>query len=304
VRVGVTGASGFVGRALVTALEERGDTVVRFVRPASDAARGPVVRWDPERGVVDSADLRLAGGFDAVVHLAGAGIGDRRWSTRRKKVILESRLASTSLLVSALSELPTGVAAVASASAVGWYGNRAEEVLDERSSRGTGFLSDVCDSWENAVQPLISQGTTVALLRSGIVLSAEGGVLKRQLPLFRAGLGGRLGAGGQWMSPIALADEVRAVLWILDRSISGPINLVAPDPVTNRAYSDLLGRSLHRPARLAIPSPLLRLALGSEMADELLLTSQRVLPSALASSGFAFRYRDLPSILGRALAEA
>ncbi len=300
-RVGVTGASGFIGRALVAALEERGDTAVRFVRPVTSDTRGPVVRWNPERGVVDEGDLRLAGGFDAVVNLAGTGIGDHRWTPARKAAILRSRLASTSLLVRALDDLPGGVAVVASASAIGWYGDRGDEILDETSRRGVGFLSDVCAEWEDATGPLATRGSTVAHLRTGIVISAGGGALKRQLRLFRLGLGGRLASGHQWMSPIALVDEVRAILWTIDHPRSGPINLVAPEPVTNRAFTDSLARSLRRPAMFSIPKQLLRLALGGEMADELVLTSQRVVPGALTSSGFEFQCPNLSSILERAL---
>ncbi len=300
-RVGVTGASGFIGRALIAAFEERGDTVVRFLRPTTNGVSGLVVRWDPERGVVDEGDLRLAGGFDAVVHLAGTGIGDHRWTPARKAAILGSRLDSTSLLVRALSDLPSGAAVVVSASAIGWYGDRGDEILDETSQRGVGFLSDVCFSWEDAIRPLASRGSTVAHIRSGIVMSAVGGALKKQLPLFRLGLGGRFGSGHQWLSPIALVDEIRAILWTIDHSISGPVNLVAPEPVTNRVFTDSLARRLHRPAVLSIPRRPLELALGREMADELVLASQRVLPRELASTGFEFLCPDLSTILQRAL---
>ncbi len=291
-RVGVTGASGLIGRSLVGALRERGDTIVTFVRPTTTSHGGDVVRWDPERALFDDADIKRASGFDAVVHLAGAGIGDRRWSPARKREILASRVQSTSLLVNALGELANGVEILASASAVGWYGSRGDEGLDEESPRGEGFLSDVCVAWENATSPLEERGMGVAHLRSGIVLSSRGGALKKQLTLFRSGLGGSYGAGGQWMSVISLYDEVRALLWTIDHRLTGPVNLVAPQPITNRAFTRVLARTLRRPALLTVPKWTLKAALGAEMADELILASQRVTPKSLLSSNFKFEHED------------
>jgi uncharacterized protein (TIGR01777 family) len=300
VRVGVTGSSGLIGRSLVGALRERGDTIIPFVRPTTTTLGGDVVRWDPARGDVDDGDLKRVGGFDAVVHLAGAGIGDRRWSPTRKTEILASRVESTSFLARALGEVPDGVKMLASASAIGWYGSRGDDVLDETSSKGTGFLSDVCEAWEKAALTFQERGT-VALLRTGLVMSARGGVLKTQLPLFRWGLGGRYGDGTQWMSPVSLADEVRAILFVLDRELAGPVNLATPEAITNRDYTRELARELRRSAMLPVPKTALRLALGAEMSNELIFASQRVVPSVLQEAGFTFEHRDAAATIHWAL---
>jgi uncharacterized protein (TIGR01777 family) len=302
VRIGVTGSSGLIGKALVSALRERGDSVVTFVRPESSQPSGSCVRWDPASAYVDETDLREVGGLDALVHLAGAGIGDRRWSESRKATILSSRVESTRLLDQVVQSLPEGVGFLASASAIGWYGDRGDEVLDETSPRGDGFLADVCHQWESATGSIESRGTPVAHFRSGIVLSTQGGSLKKQLPLFRLGVGGSFGSGRQWMSPVALIDEVRALLWIIDRQLTGPINLVAPTPLTSGDFARELASALHRPAFLNVPAPALRAALGREMANELLLVSQRVMPQQLLASGFDFRCPETLSALRETLA--
>ncbi|MHB8380538.1 MAG: TIGR01777 family oxidoreductase [Acidimicrobiales bacterium] len=300
-RVGVTGSSGLIGRSLVEALRERGDTVITFLRTTSAPSLGAdVVRWDPERSHVDDADLKRASGFDAVVHLAGAGIGDHRWSTARKAEILASRIQSTSLLVRALGDVANGVKILASASAIGWYGSRGDAQLDETSSRGSGFLSDVCQSWEETASTLKDRAT-VALLRTGLVMSSRGGILKTQLPLFRLGLGGRYAAGSQWMSPISLSDEVRAILFVIDHEIAGPVNLTAPHALTNRAFTQQLARDLHRPAVFTVPRLALRAVLGEEMANELVLASQRVAPGVLQDAGFTFDHPDAASTIHWAL---
>jgi len=301
VRVGVTGSSGLIGSALVSALLERGDDVVRFVRPDSARPGGEVVRWDPSRGLVDEGDLKRVGRFDAVVNLAGAGIGDRRWSNRRKTVLRTSRTDATRLLVRLLQE-SSGTDFLASGSAVGVYGSRGDESLDENSSTGDDFLAHLCTEWEEATSPLSQSGTVVAHLRSGLVLSSRGGLLKRQLPLFRLGLGGSLGTGHQWLSPISLRDEVRAIVWLLETRTGGPFNLVAPAALTNRAFTDALARQLHRPARVRIPAGVLRVALGADLVDGAVLASQRVVPAALHVAGFAFDDSDIASILTSALA--
>ena len=299
-RVGVTGSSGFIGSALVGALRERGDEVVRFVRPDSASATGDVVRWDPSRGLVDEEDVRRVGGFDAVVNLAGAGIGDRRWTTARKEEIRGSRIDVTTLLVRVLSE-SSGTAFLASGSAVGVYGSRGDESLDESSTIGDDFLARVCVAWEAATKPLESAGTNVAHLRTGIVQSSRGGTLKKQLPLFHLGLGGTFGTGDQWISPISLRDEVRAILWLLTTRPSGAYNLVAPAALTNRAFTESLARQLHRPARLRIPSSALRVVLGRELVNDAVLASQRVVPTALLESGFTFEDSTIQQILSSAL---
>ncbi len=299
-RVGVTGSSGFIGTTLVSALTQRGDDVIRFVRPSTSIGQGLSVRWDPWRGVVDDGDLARAGGFDAFVNLAGAGIGDRRWTERRQAEIRISRVNATTLLTKILSESSSSTF-LASGSAIGVYGSRGDEVLDESSTRGDDFLARVCTEWEDATSPLSDAGVPVAHLRSGIVMSRRGGALKRQLPLFRAGLGGCLGTGAQWVSPISLRDEVRAIMFLIDNRLSGPFNLVAPAALTNRSLTTALSRELHRPARLRTPSAVLRLVLGRDLVDGAVLASQRVSPTALVQSGFEFESPNIESILSTAL---
>lgn len=291
-RVAMSGASGLIGSALCRALVGRGDEVVRLVRRR--AASGEA-GWDPAAGRLDVAGLS---GVEAVVHLAGAGIADRRWSGQRRLELVSSRVDSTALLARSLIGLDPPPRLLMSASAIGIYGDRGDEVLDESSAPGAGFLADLCRRWEQAAAPAAAAGIRTITLRSGIVLSASGGALGRQLPLFRVGLGGPLGSGRQWTSWISMEDEVGAVLHLLDHDgPSGPVNAVAPQPVTNRDFSAALGRALHRPARLAVPAPALRLALGRQLVDEALLSSQRVLPAALQSAGYRFAHPDIDTAL-------
>jgi hypothetical protein len=300
-RVGVTGSSGFIGSSLAQALGERGDEVIRFVRPDSTAHANRCVRWDPSRQLVDENDLSRVGGFDAVVNLAGAGVGDHRWTTARKEEILRSRFDSTVLLVDVLRSLSNGTAVLVSGSAIGIYGSRGDEKLDESSSVGHDYLSNVCSQWEAAASTLAQQGTVVANLRTGIVMSSQGGSLKRQLPLFRLGLGGPFSRGQQWLSPISLPDEVRAILWILDRQLSGPLNLTCPTPLPNATFAKILGQELHRPTIIRIPAVALKVALGSQLTSEAILASQRVHPKALLESGFVFENADSTSIVKAAI---
>jgi uncharacterized protein (TIGR01777 family) len=299
-RVGVTGASGFIGSALVATLVERGDDVVRFVRPDSPHRDGASIRWDPSRGLVDDADLLRVGGFDAVVNLAGAGIADRRWSDERQQEIRRSRVDATTLLVQLLGD-SSGTSFLASGSAIGVYGSRGAATLDESSPSGDDVLARVCVQWEQAATRLEETGTKVALLRTGIVMSSRGGALKRQLPLFRLGIGGVLGSGEQWISPISLRDEVRAILWLIDTRSSGPFNLVAPSALTNRAFTRVLAAQVRRPARLRVPAWALRVALGTDLVEGAVLASQRVTPLALREGGFHFDDPDIESILSSAL---
>lgn len=300
-RVGVTGSTGFVGRVLVTTLRERGDESVAFVRPGSKHEEAKSIAWDPAHGTLSTSDLESAGPLDAVVHLAGAGIGDRRWSRTRRREILDSRVRSTSTLVASLSTLEAKPFLL-SASAVGYYGPRGDETLIEDSPRGTGFLADVCAAWEAEAMRYANAGGKVALARTGIVLDRRGGALKKQLPLFRLGLGGRLGSGRQWLSPISMNDEIAALLWILDHRLEGPVNLTGPQPVTNREFTKALATVLRRPAVFAVPAFALSVVLGREGARELVLTSQKVLPKTLVDSGFKFSAPDITSELVIALA--
>jgi uncharacterized protein (TIGR01777 family) len=307
VRVLVTGSSGLIGSALVARLTAEGHDVTVLARPASrpvPAGEPARVPWDPDAGALDPGSLERAGPFDGVVHLAGAGVGDRRWSPAVKETIRTSRTRSTVLLAEALAALSAPPAVLVSASAVGIYGDRGDEELTEASFPGRGFLADVCRAWEASTAAAQQAGVRVVLLRTGFVLSQRGGSLGRQLPLFRLGLGGPLGSGRQYRSWITLEDEVRAVLHCLATpGLAGAVNATAPEPVTDAALARALGRVLRRPAVLPVPAPALRLALGTEMAGELALASQRALPTALLASGFAFLHRDidhgLAAVLGR-----
>ena len=311
-KVLLTGSSGLIGTALVERLSGEGAEVVRLVRGGRPGGPGPgpghgtaagTVDWDPAAGTIDHRALDGAGPFDAVVHLAGAGIGDRRWSPPRKRTILESRTASTSLLVESLLALASRPAVLVSASAVGFYGVRGDEELTEESTSGTDFLAEVCRAWEQATVPAAEAGIRTVLVRTGIVLSRHGGALGKQLPLFRLGLGGRMGSGQQYRSWITLEDEVGVLRHcIADPGLAGPVNATAPEPATDGELARALGAALHRPTVLAVPAPALRLALGTEMADELVLGGQRVRPAVLSSRGYEFAHTDLDEAVRSVLA--
>jgi uncharacterized protein (TIGR01777 family) len=288
----VTGASGLVGSALVPHLETLGHTVVRAVRrePRGDSER----RWDPAAGSLAPGFLD---GIDAVIHLAGAGIGDKRWTTDYKREILESRTKSTSLLAGAIAGAAVKPGVFLSGSAIGIYGPRDGAVLDETSAHGEGFLADVCEQWESATLEAEDAGVRTVHLRTGIVLSRKGGALKKQLPLFALGLGGKFGNGRQWQSWISIDDEVGAIVHLLGSTLSGPVNLTAPEPVTNSDFTRILGRVLRRPALVPIPSFGPALLLGKELADALLFTGQRVVPGALQRDGYVFRHSSLEQAL-------
>lgn len=290
-KIAVSGPSGLVGSALVPHLTAAGHEVVRLVRRAPGSGE---VRWDPANGQLDPADLA---GVDAVVNLAGAGIGDHRWTEDYKRELLDSRLSTTGLLARTIASLDERPSVFLSGSAVGWYGDRGDEELDESSPAGTGFLADVCRQWEAAARPAQDAGVRVAHLRSGIVLSAAGGALKKQLPLFKLGLGGRMGSGRQWWSWISIDDEVGAITHLLDTDVEGPVNLTAPNPVTNAELTKELAHAVNRPSLLPIPAFGAKLLLGSELADALLFSGQRVVPTVLISSRYRFRHETLPVTL-------
>ena len=228
-----------------------------------------------------------------MVHLAGAGVGDGRWTEARKRVLVESRTRSTALLAAALAGLNDRPQVLVSASAIGFYGDRSNEILTEQSPPGDDFLASLCVRWEAEAAPAAEVGVRVVCARTGLVLSKEGGALPKLLPLFKLGLGGRFGSGAQWWSWITLDDEIRAVVWLLENDIRGPVNLTAPNPVTNREFTRILGAVLSRPALLPVPRFGPRLLMGSELADALLFNSARVQPAVLESSGFAFSHFDL-----------
>jgi uncharacterized protein len=287
----VSGSSGLIGSALVTQLAAAGHHVKRLVR--RPALTGEI-RWDPAAGELPAADLE---GVDAVIHLAGAGIGDKRWTAVRKQEILESRTKSTDLLARTLAALDQPPAVLLSGSAIGIYGARSDEELDEKAETGTGFLADLCRAWEAATEPATAAGISVAHLRSGLVLSPAGGALARQVPLFKFGLGGRFGSGRQWQSWISIDDEVGAIEHLLTASVTGPVNLTAPEPVTNSEFTDVLAGVLRRPHLPLIPSIGPKVLFGSELVENVLLTGQRVIPAVLTKSGYVFRHPNLEGAL-------
>lgn len=292
-RVAITGSSGLLGSALSTALRDRGDQVVHLVRrtPSPDVPEGVrEVRWDPTHGLTDRDALE---GVTAAVNLAGAGLGDRRWTTRYKDTLVHSRITNTANLCHALVDLPDRPRLL-SGSAIGIYGNRGDTTLTEQSTPGEGFVADLVRDWEHATWAAEQGGLSVVHLRTGIVLSRSGGALARLLPLVRFGLGGPMGDGTQFWSWIALPDHVAAMLWLIDHpEVTGPVNLTAPEPARQREVVTALADMLHRPSVVPAPTIALRLALG-EMAGEV-LGSQRVLPTVLQEHGFKFTYPDLVS---------
>ncbi len=292
-KVLVTGASGFVGSAIVPSLADEGHFVVRLVRTAPAPGRSEVA-WNPAGGTIDLDALE---GLDAAIHLAGANIAAGRWTAAIKRRIRESRVGGTRLLCESFARLDRPPKVLVCASAVGYYGDGGHAVLREDSPAGTGFLAGVCREWEAAAEPAERRGVRVVRLRIGMVLSERGGALARMLPVFRAGLGGRVGSGAQYVSWIALDDLVGAVGHaIRTEALDGPVNAAAPNPVTNREFAKTLGRVLGRPAVLPAPAFALRLLLG-EMADELLLASARVEPGRLLRSGYRFRHPELEEAL-------
>jgi uncharacterized protein (TIGR01777 family) len=298
-KVLVSGGSGLVGTALTESLRSEGHTVAHLVRPGGEAAPGDI-RWDPASGFINTNAMEAA---DAVVNLNGASIGGGRWTPERKKILHASRIAATRLLVDAFTRLKQRPRVFLSASAIGYYGNRGDEVLTESSAAGNDFLATVTRDWEAEALRAQSGGIRTVLARFGIILSAKGGALKQIVPPFKLGLGGRLGSGQQWMSWVAIDDVVgilRAA--ISDEKASGPVNVVAPNPVRNSEFTHVLAGVLHRPAIFPAPAFGLRLMLG-EMADALLLSSQKVRSERLPAATFPFRYENLEPALHAILAK-
>jgi uncharacterized protein len=292
-RIAVTGATGLIGSALCRSLEADDHEVVRVVR--SGGRPGTDVRWDVEAGTIDAAGLE---GVDGVVHLAGEGIASGRWTDEHRRRVRESRTHGTALLSEALAASATRPSVLVSASAIGYYGDRGDEELTEASPPGEGFLPELCVAWEAATGMAEEAGIRVVHARTGIVLSPDGGALKAQLPAFRFGVGGKAGSGEQWMPWITLADEVRALRFLLDHDVSGPVNLVGPRPVTNAEMTRTLGQVLGRPTIMTIPRLAARLPLGvGPLVDSLLFDSARVLPTVLLEAGFTFLHPDLDAAL-------
>ena len=296
--VAITGSSGLIGSALTAALAADGHRVRRLVRRAPS---GPdEVRWDPAAGTIDAEGLA---GIDAAVNLAGPGIGDKRWTDDRKRELRDARVDGTRLLAEAMAALEPKPRVLVSGSAIGYYGDRGDEVLTEASAAGDDFLADLCEDWEAAAAPAADAGIRVALARTGIVLAPGGGALAKLLPLFKLGAGGRMGSGKQWWSWITIDDEVAALRHLLEHDVSGPVNLVAPGTVTNDDLTDALGRVLHRPTFLPVPRFGPKLLIGGEAAETFLYASQRVEPTVLEADGFTFAHTEveaaLRDVLGR-----
>ena len=293
----ITGASGLVGSALAPLLTTGGHQVKRLVR-RKDPQRSDEILWDPASGKLDAAALE---GFDAVVHLAGENIAGGRWNEKRKARIRDSRIQGTRLLSEALAKLKNPPQTLVCASAIGYYGDRGTEVLDEESPAGVGFLSDVCRDWEAASSAAEKAGIRVVRLRFGVILSPAGGALKQMLLPFKLGVGGRVGSGEQYMSWITLDDAVGAIHHALQtESLRGAVNAVAPNPVTNAQFTKSLGSAIHRPTVFPMPAFAARLAFG-ELADALLLSSTRVRPVKLLASGYAFRQSEIEPALRHVL---
>jgi uncharacterized protein len=285
----ITGSHGLVGSALVQSLTTTGQEVIRLVRHARTVGEAEV-EWQPDKGIIDKEHLEA---MDAVVHLAGENIAEGRWTNEKKRAIFESRVKGTALLSETLATLKNPPSVFVSASAIGYYGNRGDELLTEDSTAGNDFLARVCKEWEKATRPAAEKGIRTVLTRFGIILAENGGALEKMLTPFRMGIGGRIGDGKQWMSWIALDDVVGGIRFVIDdRSVNGPVNFVAPNPVTNAEFTKTLGNVLSRPTFLPVPAFGVRLAFG-EMADSLLLASQRVVPAVLQTRGFAFNWPRL-----------
>ncbi|MBT2487167.1 TIGR01777 family oxidoreductase [Streptomyces sp. ISL-96] len=296
-RIAVTGSTGLIGTALVRSLRADGHQVVRLVRRAASSREE--VTWDPKRRAVKATADGLAG-CEAVVHLAGAGVGDHRWTETYKKEIRDSRVLGTAAIAETLASLDAPPKVFVCGSAIGFYGDTGERAVDEAAPPGEGFLPSVCVEWEEAAAPAQEAGVRTVFARTGLVVAREGGAWGRLFPLFRAGLGGRLGSGRQYWSYISMHDHIAALRHLIDtESLSGPVNLTAPQPVTNREVTEAMGRLLKRPTLFTVPAPALRLALGELSAD--VLGSQRVLPRRLEESGFAFAFPGIDDTLRAAL---
>ncbi len=285
-RIAITGTSGLIGSALVGYLKSEGHTVQRLVRRATVAP--DEIQWDPKTGYVDIEALR---GVDAVIHLAGVGVGDKRWTKRFKSEILNSRLLGTTAIANAVVEVKPQV--FISASAIGWYGDSGNRAVVESDSVGNDFLAAVCREWEGAAD--LAGDVRTVKLRTGLVLDPTGGALGRMLPLFRFGLGGKLGSGKQWWSWITLHDVIRAIVFTLEKNVSGPVNLTSPNPVTNQEFTAALARAMKRPALFPAPAIALKIALGGFSSE--VLGSKKVMPNALTDAGFKWDYPHISTAL-------
>lgn len=287
-RIAVTGSSGLIGSALVGHLKSQGHTVQRLVR--RPAISSEEISWDPIAGTVDMDALA---GVDAVIHLAGAGVGDKRWSKKYKSEILNSRLLGTTTIAKAVAIVKPQV--FISASAIGWYGESGNRSVVESDRAGDDFLAAVCREWEAAAD--LAGDVRTVKLRTGLVLDPTGGALGKMLPLFRFGLGGKLGNGKQWWSWITLHDQIRAITFLLENKVSGPVNVTSPNPVTNSEFTAGLARAMHRPALFPVPAIALKITLGGFSSE--ILGSKKVIPQALTEAGFEFDYPHISSALDK-----
>lgn len=285
-RIAVTGASGLIGTALIGHLKSEGHTVQRLVRRSVVSA--DEIQWDPRAGTVDLAALE---GVDAVIHLAGANVGDKRWTKKYKAEILNSRLLGTTTISNAVNQVKPQV--FISASAIGWYGETGNRAVTESDRPGDDFLAAVCKEWEGAAD--LANDTRVVKIRTGLVLDPTGGALGKMLPLFKFGLGGKLGNGKQWWSWITLHDQIRAICYLLEKPIEGPVNLTAPNPATNQEFTAALARAMHRPALFPVPAIALKVALGGFSTE--ILGSKKVIPQKLIDAGFTFDYPHIATAL-------
>jgi uncharacterized protein (TIGR01777 family) len=285
-RIAITGASGLIGTALAGQLRDEGNTVLRFVRRPTKSA--DEIQWDPKSGAVELEKLE---GVNAVIHLAGAGVGDKRWTSKYRAEILNSRLLGTTAIAQAVATVKPDV--FISGSAIGWYGETGNRAVTETDKPGDDFLATVCREWEHAAD--LAEGVRTVKIRTGLVLDPTGGALGRMLPLFKFGLGGKLGSGKQWWSWITMHDQVRAISHLLDSSINGPVNLTSPNPVTNSQFTAALARALHRPALVHTPGFALKLALGGFSTE--ILGSKKIIPQALLDDGFTFDYPHVTDAL-------
>ncbi|MFH8615835.1 TIGR01777 family oxidoreductase [Streptomyces sp. NPDC017979] len=299
-RIAISGSTGLIGTALVRSLRSDGHEVVRLVRRPARA--GDEVQWDPKRQYVDTGAAGLVG-CEAVVNLAGAGVGDHRWTAAYRKEIRDSRVLGTAALAEAVAGLDTPPQVLLCGSAVGFYGDTGDRAVDESAPPGDGFLPKVCVEWEEAAAAAEEAGIRTVHARTGLVVSRHGGAWGRMFPLFKAGLGGRLGDGRQYWSYIALHDEVAALRHIIDTpSLTGPVNLTAPDPLPNREITAAMARAVRRPAVFAVPAFALRIALGDMASD--VLASQRAVPTKLLESGFSFAFPGIDAAIAAALADS
>jgi len=278
-KIAITGASGLIGSALVGDLREKGHEVLRIVR--RPVASADEVQWDPKN---ESIDIAALAGVNAVINLAGAGVGDKRWTSSYKNEILNSRVSSTRTIAKAVEELKPDV--FISASAIGWYGETGDRAVTETDRGGDDFLAGVCEQWEAAAD--LAPSVRTVKIRTGVVLDPTGGALGKMLPLFKFGVGGKMGSGKQWWSWITLHDQIRSIQFLMDSDLSGPVNITAPNPATNSEFTAALARALHRPALLPVPGIALKVALGGFSSE--LLGSKKVLPEVLTSAGFVFDY--------------